>query len=290
MESDKVTMIHNASGYQSSYRRPAEKDVNQAKQKSCPMNHFFQASLMILASSWCTGYLHAAEQKTRHAAEQKQSGAPENSATANRPNILFIITDQHHARMLSAAGNPYLKTRALDSMAKSGIRFSQAYVTNPVCVPSRISIATGMMAGRFGVFHNGMKATIPKHVSDNSLGKLIKAGGYDTFYGGKVHMAPVLSPLKAGYDEYCEDQRDELPDACIEFMTRQRDKPFFAVASFINPHDICYAYNARQPDRKGKPLVNRLYREAQALPADQLPPLPDNSEIPTANRRRSRLT
>jgi arylsulfatase A-like enzyme len=199
---------------------------------------------------------------------------------AKQPNILFIMTDQHHARMLSSAGNPYLKTRALDSMAKSGIRFSNAYVTNPVCVPSRISMATGMMPGRFGVFNNGMKATIPKKVSDNSLGKLIKSGGYDTFYGGKVHMAPVLSPLKAGYDEYCKDQRDKLPDACIEFMTRKRDKPFFAVASFINPHDICFAYNARQPNRKGKPLVDKLYKEAQALPADKLPPLPKNSAIP----------
>ena len=196
---------------------------------------------------------------------------------AKQPNILFIITDQHHARMLSSAGNPYLKTQALDSMAKSGIRFSNAYVTNPVCVPSRISMATGMMAGRFG---KGMRAIIPKKVSDNSLGKLIKSGGYDTFYGGKVHMPPVLSPLKAGYDEFCKDQRDELPGACIEFMTRKRDKPFFAVASFINPHDICFAYNARQPNRKGKPLVDKLYQEAQALPADKLPPLPKNSEIP----------
>ncbi|RTZ69635.1 MAG: arylsulfatase, partial [Verrucomicrobia bacterium] len=59
---------------------------------------------------------------------------------SDKPNILFIITDQHHARMLSSAGNPYLKTRALDSMARSGIRFSRAYVCNPVCVPSRISM------------------------------------------------------------------------------------------------------------------------------------------------------
>ncbi len=213
-------------------------------------------------------------------AEQGAPSSAEGTDAANRPNILFIMTDQHHARMLSSAGNPYLKTRALDSMAKSGIRFSRAYVTNPVCVPSRISMATGMMAGRFGVFNNGMKATIPKNVSDNSLGKLIKAGGYDTFYGGKVHMAAELTPIKAGYDENCKDQRDKLPDACIEFMTRKRDKPFFAVASFINPHDICFAYNARQPNRKGKPLVDRLYREAQALPADQLPPLPENSAIP----------
>lgn len=196
------------------------------------------------------------------------------------PNILFILTDQHHANMLSSAGNPYLKTHALDTLAKSGMRFTRAYVTNPVCVPSRISMATGMMAGRFGVFTNGQKANIPKKVSANSLGKLIKGGGYDTFYGGKVHMSPELMPLKAGYDEYCSDQRDELPDACIAFMAKERDKPFFAVASFINPHDICYAYNARQPDRKGKALVDGLYRQAQALPEDQLPPLPANSAVP----------
>ena len=196
------------------------------------------------------------------------------------PNILFIITDQHHANMLSSAGNPHLNTQALDGMAKAGIRFTNAYVTNPVCVPSRISMATGVMPGRFGVFDNGMKAKIPKAVGENSLGKLIKSGGYDTFYGGKVHMPSVLSPLQAGYDEFCKDQRNELAEACIEFMTRQRNKPFFAIASFINPHDICYAYNARQPDRKGKPLVDSLYREAQALPLDKLPPLPKNSAIP----------
>jgi arylsulfatase A-like enzyme len=196
------------------------------------------------------------------------------------PNILFILTDQHHANMLSSAGNPYLKTRALDAMAKAGIRFTNAYVTNPVCVPSRVSMATGRMAGRFGVFNNGMKATISQEDAANSLGNLIQSGGYDTFYGGKTHLPNELSPLNAGYDEFCKDQRDELPGVCLEFMTRKRDKPFFAVASFINPHDICYAYNAKQQGRKGKALVDDLYKEAQALPEDQLPPLPDNSAIP----------
>ncbi len=196
------------------------------------------------------------------------------------PNILFILTDQHHANMLSSAGNPYLKTRALDAMAKSGIRFTNAYVTNPVCVPSRISMATGMMSGRFGVFNNGMKATIPEHVAANSMGNLIQSGGYATFYGGKTHMAPELSPLKAGYDEFFPDQREKLPAACIEFMTRSRDKPFFAVASFINPHDICFAYKARLKDGKGKALVDGLLQQAEALSEDQLPPLPKNSAIP----------
>ena len=54
----------------------------------------------------------------------------------SQPNILFIITDQQHANMLSVAGNPYLKTPALDKLAKNGIRFTNAYVTNPVCTQS----------------------------------------------------------------------------------------------------------------------------------------------------------
>ena len=70
------------------------------------------------------------------------------TARPSPPNILFILTDQHHANMLSSAGNPYLKTHALDAMAAAGIRFTNAYVANPVCVPSRIAMATGVMAGR----------------------------------------------------------------------------------------------------------------------------------------------
>ena len=136
-----------------------------------------------------------------------------------RPNILLIVTDQQHANMLSSSGNPYLKTRALDSLAESGIRFTNAYVTNPVCVPSRISLATGVMPGRFGVFTNGMKAKIPAEVNANSLGKLMKGAGYVTFYGGKVHMPKELIPGKAGYDVVAKDKRDKLPKDCLNFIT-----------------------------------------------------------------------
>jgi len=198
-----------------------------------------------------------------------------------RPNILFIMTDQQHAGMIGCAGNAHLKTPALDSLARDGIRFERAYVANPVCVPSRISMATGVMPGRLGVFSNGMQAIVPGEVNENSLGKLIQRAGYDTFYGGKVHMCRELNPPNAGYDVVDPDQREALPDACIEFIRRRRDRPFFAVASFINPHDICYAHAAhigKAP--KGMRHVDELYRRASALPLDQLPPLPANYAIP----------
>lgn len=198
------------------------------------------------------------------------------------PSILVIMTDQQHAHMMSCAGNTNLKTPAMDSLAREGIRFENAYVTNPVCVPSRISMATGVMAGRLGVFQNGMKATVPPEVDAHSLGKLMKRAGYDTFYGGKVHMCPELNPLDAGYDEYFRDQRDALPRVCIAFMEKKRDRPFFAVASFINPHDICFAYKAfKGKSPKSKSSVEHLYQQASALPLESLPPLPDNYRIPT---------
>ena len=204
------------------------------------------------------------------------------SPTANRPpNILFIITDQQHAKMMSCAGNPHLNTPAMDSLARDGIRFENAYASNPVCVPSRIGMATGVMPGRLGVFNNGMKARVPREVDANSLGKLIKSAGYDTFYGGKVHMCAELNPPRSGYDEYFSDQREALPAACIEFIERKRDRPFFAVASFINPHDICFAYSAyKGTSPRGKQSVQNLYRQAAALPLDELPPLPENYAIP----------
>jgi arylsulfatase A-like enzyme len=197
------------------------------------------------------------------------------------PNILFIMTDQQHAGMMSCAGNKWLKTPAMDSLAHDGIRFANTYAANPVCVPSRIGMATGMMPGRLGVFNNGMKANVPRDVDAHSLGKLIKSAGYDTFYGGKVHMCAELTPLNAGYDEYFRDQRDGLPAACIEFIKRKRERPFFVVASFINPHDICFAYSAyKGTSPKGKQSVEHLYRQAAAMPLDELPPLPDNYAIP----------
>jgi arylsulfatase A-like enzyme len=207
------------------------------------------------------------------------------SFAADKPNIIVIITDQQHAGMMSCAGNQHLQTPALDKLAKDGIRFTHAYVTNPVCVPSRISMATGVMAGRFGVLNNGMRATMPREVSENSLGQLMKNAGYDTFYGGKTHMSPELEPRRTGYDETFKDEREALPGACIDFIERDRHKPFFAVASFINPHDICFAYQAYQihtgTREKAKGKATELYEIAAAMPMDQLPPLPDGFQIPT---------
>ena len=196
----------------------------------------------------------------------------------DKPNILFIITDQQHAGMLSCVDNKWLNTPALDSLARNGVRFAHAFSANPVCVPSRTGMATGVMPCRLGATANraGLRIKLPPEVEANSLGKLMKRAGYDTFYGGKVHMCKALTPENAGYDVYFKDEREHLPAACLNFINKKRAKPFFAVASFINPHDICDEYMAAN-SKSGR--VFSFYNRAALLPGVKLPPLPANYAI-----------
>ena len=125
-----------------------------------------------LRCSWASGSLvllcvaallsvSSAANATDRSLEEADARAPTENGP---PNMLFIMTDQQHAGMMSCAGNPYLKTPAMDSLARDGIRFTNTYAANPVCVPSRIAMATGVLPGRLGVFNNGMKADVPHDV------------------------------------------------------------------------------------------------------------------------------
>ena len=118
------------------------------------------------------------------------AGSGARAASAERPNILFIMTDQQSAGMSSCAGNPHLQTPAMDRLAASGIRFERAYATNPVCVPSRFSLQTGLMPSAIGMSQNEDAATavVTDDMMRNSLGNLLRNAGYETVYGGKTHF------------------------------------------------------------------------------------------------------
>lgn len=177
-------------------------------------------------------------------------------AGAAKPNILFIITDQQHANMLSCAGNPWLKTPAMDSLAANGVRFTRAYSVNPVCVPARTGMLTGCTPSRFGMQSNGEIGTTKISAPDmnRTMGQMLRKAGYETVYGGKTHVPGKIEHY--GFEMLTPDQRDELADKCVEYLKKKHDKPFLLVASFINPHDICYmainAFEAAQGAKKGK--------------------------------------
>ena len=187
----------------------------------------------------------------------------------NRPNILLIMTDQHQAKALSIAGNTNLKTPNLDKLAKNGVGFENAYVTFPLCVPSRSSIITGKMPHALGVNSNekGEKILSPED-KKNGLGNVLKAAGYDCAYGGKWHAHQAEMAEGNGFEMIAEFGDIGLAEKSIEYLAERKegDKPFFLVASFDNPHNICeWARN--------EPLA---YGNVAAVPVNDTPELPIN--------------
>jgi arylsulfatase A-like enzyme len=217
--------------------------------------------------------------------------APKNKAPEH-PNILVIMTDQQNASMMSCAGNRWLKTPAMDAIAKQGVRFTCAYSTNPVCIPARFSLQTGHYPSEINMRDNAtnnVDKAKAQRMHTNSLGNLFRGAGYETYYGGKVHLPDTNWKIGTwGYDVLTYNERDSLATVCADFlMHRQKNsKPFMLFASFINPHDICYdAICWATPDAplaKTKPVE---IDEALKMPAGvskeeffakYCPPLPAN--------------
>lgn len=172
-----------------------------------------------------------------------RASATEARADNDRPNILFIMTDQQHAGMMSCTGNKWLQTPTLDRLAASGIRFERAYACNPVCVPNRFSLQTGLMPSAIGMGQNADsgEAAVTDEMIRQSLGQLFTKAGYETVYGGKVHLPRKMKGIRnLGYRILTGNSRQGLADACAEFIKGKHTRPFFLFASFINPHDICY--------------------------------------------------
>jgi arylsulfatase A-like enzyme len=160
---------------------------------------------------------------------------------AARPNILYIMTDQQHAGMLSCAGNRWLKTPALDGLAASGTRFDLAYSSNPVCMPARTSMMTGRYPSYFEMAGNTVPGRPPQQKDlAAAMGHVFRNAGYRTVFGGKTHWPRPMTPESIGFEYLERDERDELAGKCAAFLSQKQDRPFLLVASFINPHDICY--------------------------------------------------
>ncbi|WP_373513331.1 sulfatase [Persicitalea sp.] len=175
----------------------------------------------------------------------------ENSSPApkKKPNIIYIFTDQQHRDMMSAAGNPWLKTPAMDYLAANGVRFTRAYTTNPVCAPARVSLMTGRMPGYFKD-NKGERVTenvgamrigkLSPEVENTTLAAWLKRAGYRLLFGGKEHLPPSLTPKALGFEDITDDERGQLAERAAEYITSKPEDPYFMVVSLINPHDICY--------------------------------------------------
>jgi len=177
-----------------------------------------------------------------------------------RPNIVFIMSDDHAAQAISAYGSKLIKTPNIDRLANEGIKFDNAFVTNSICTPSRAAILTGKYAHVNGVpVFNHLDGTQPL------LSKYLQQAGYYNGIVGKWHLGGQNSNRPedgspAGFDfwnilpgqgayfdpvmiEMGERKKlngyttDIITDQAIEFIkNRPADKPFFLMYHHKAPH------------------------------------------------------
>ncbi len=200
-------------------------------------------------------------------------------AETRRPNIVYIFTDEQSAKMMSCTGNPWLETPAMDYIAENGVRFERAYASNPVCVPSRTAMMTGWLPDTYGIRSNsnakGFKPV--EGYEQTHIGAQLKRAGYDIAYGGKVHLPAELYPDKLGFNVISAGRKMDLAEDCAKFIKQSHDKPYFLVASFINPHDICYYYRTDLKPRKDLIELEKTARsDPDFFTSGKCPPLPPN--------------
>lgn len=112
-----------------------------------------------------------------------------------RPNIVFILTDDQSYDLLGCTGNPVVQTPNIDKIAQEGILFTNAHVTSAICTPSRISILLSQYERKHGVnFNSG--TSVSDTAWENSYPVILRNSGYYTGWVGKNH-APIG---KGGYD------------------------------------------------------------------------------------------
>ena len=152
---------------------------------------------------------------TRRALIQSAAGVASAQPTV-RPNVLFIMTDQHRFDALGANGNSIIRTPNLDRLAAGGVNFSHAFVQSPVCVPSRISYFTG----RYPHAHKNRVNYTPADSREILLQRRFKDAGYRTGVVGKVHYYPPTAEhaRSTGWDQVLLHDGVAATDAWSDYV------------------------------------------------------------------------
>jgi arylsulfatase A-like enzyme len=200
---------------------------------------------------------------------------------SSRPNIIFFLADDYGLDGVGCYGSDNFKTPNIDALAKSGVRFVNAYCT-PLCGPTRALFNTGRYGFRTGGLTNPT-ANRPQPSEEPAIARMLKQAGYATGHCGKWRQVGA-SPGDWGFDEFITDptaagwywktnytrngkevQTDReiyYPDVChefaLDFIKRHRDQPFF----FYYASHLVHGPILRTPDSQPGITDNRaLYTD-----------------------------
>ncbi|NWG14900.1 MAG: sulfatase-like hydrolase/transferase [Acidobacteria bacterium] len=194
------------------------------------------------------------------------------SSALRKPNIVLILADDLGYAELGCQGGKDIATPNIDSIARAGVRFTQGYVTCPICAPTRAALLTGRYQQRFGFETNPG----PEEYADEKFGlpldqptlaERLKPADYVTGMVGKWHLGykPELTPPERGFDEFfgflsgahnylpggrrselrrglepTTGEREYLTDAfareAVAFIQNNKDRPFFLYLPFNAVH------------------------------------------------------
>ncbi len=191
---------------------------------------------------------------------------------ADKPNIVVMMTDDQRHDFMSGAGHPFLKTPNMDRIAKEGFRYTNAFVTNALCAPSRATLMTGQYSHA-----NGVRDNMGSKLNPDSpwLPDELRKAGYEVAFCGKSHVPghfrdktwdyycgftgqgnynkPMLAETgadgKLGSDKPYEGWIDDVvTDKALAWVKKERKKPFALFLFFKAPH------RAWQPAARHKDL------------------------------------
>ena len=167
-------------------------------------------------------------------------------ASDQKPNIVFILTDDQAWNVLSRDGRyTFLETPNIDRLADEGMVFENAFVTTSLCSPSRASFLTGVYAHKHGVYINTIRDPFP---SAPFMPKVLQDAGYETAFLGKWHMKHGAQPREGfdywlsfdGQGEYFDPPLNEngrdfvekgymtdiLTEYAVNWINKEHEKPF----------------------------------------------------------------
>ncbi|REJ97749.1 MAG: DUF4976 domain-containing protein [Planctomycetota bacterium] len=187
------------------------------------------------------------------------------AAATDRPNIVFVLTDDQAPTAAGFAGNTQLKTPNMDRLAREGAVLTNSFVATPVCSPSRASLATSRYGSELGIIDWINPRAEPQHgLNPNTVTwmELLQEAGYATGLFGKWHLgtADRFHPTLSGYDEFmgirsggCPPKDpvleidghdvktngftvDLVTDHALQFIETHREDPFLVSLHYREPH------------------------------------------------------
>ncbi len=171
------------------------------------------------------------------------------TVSPSKPNILFVLSDDHSAPYLGAYGADWMYTPNLDAMAREGVLFEKAFTAAPQCVPSRTALMTGRspVAARMGRFSSPLPPDIP------TVPEVLRTQGYHTGVCGRYfHLDGVVNPSDVTarvYEKYNLrtwknrvdfmdiSSQPKTPALFDDFLTkRPKERPWFFWINYNDPH------------------------------------------------------